>query len=93
MQSNLEILTRIALGLLLLFITLSVALSFLRGSTGILKGTGVSRVCSLLARICWSAFSGMLRLLIRGRRPRIRRGLTRGTPTSPETPARRRRIS
>lgn len=73
-----EILICLGVAVVLLFLTVSVALAFLAGPVGILKKAGAWRAARRLLRFLWRALVGLLRVLVRGRRPRFHRGNTRG---------------
>ena len=78
MENTLETLTRLGVAVVLLFLTLSVALAFLAGPIGVLKKAGAWRAARRLLRFSWGGLVGLLRVLVRGRRPRFHRGNTRG---------------
>ena len=68
-----EVLIRLAFAVVLLWVTLAVALSYLAGPTGFLKKAGAWKIGSWTIRSLWRGLAGLVRLAIRGRRPRFRR--------------------
>lgn len=64
-------------GIVLLLVTLDLALSFLGGQMGILKRTGALKAVRWALRSVWRGLARLMPILLRGRRPRIRRGLSR----------------
>ena len=67
----------LGLGIVLLLITLRIALSFLAGPMSFLRKTGVTRGFRWMLRSLWRGAAGSLRLLVRGRRARVRRPSSR----------------
>ena len=68
-----EDLVRLGVGLVLLLVTLSVALSFLAVPMAILRKSGVLRGVRRLVGLAWRGVAGLFRLLTGFRRRRIRR--------------------
>ena len=66
--------------IVLLLMTLGMAMSFLAGPIGILKKTGALRAGRWAVRSAWRGLAGLFRLLLRRRRPKIRR-LSSRVPT------------
>ena len=66
-------LARLGFGLVLLFVTLSLAFSYLAGPMAIVRKTGVLKVGRWLAKAVWRGFVGLARVATKTRRPRIRR--------------------
>jgi len=60
-------------GLFLLLVTLGIALSFLSGPMSLLRKTGVLRGVRWTLRSLGRGVAGGVRLLVRGRRARVRR--------------------
>ena len=63
--------------IVLLLTTLSLAFSYLSGPMSVLRRSGALRTLRSVGRALWRRFASLLGLLLRGRRPRIRRGHTR----------------
>ena len=59
--------------IVLLLMALDMAMSYLAGPMGILKKTGAIKAGRWAARAAWRAVAGLTRLLLKRRRPRIRR--------------------
>ena len=72
---------RLSVCIVLLLVTLGMAMSFLAGPIGILKKTGALKAGRWAARSAWRGTAGLFRLLLKRRRPRIRRQLSRVPPT------------
>jgi hypothetical protein len=70
---SMEQLTPLLFGLVLLVVTLGMALSFLAGPMSLLRKTGVLRGIRWTLRSLGRAVAGGVRLLVRGRRARVRR--------------------
>lgn len=63
--------------IVLLLVTLGMAMSFLAGPIGILKKTGALKAGRWAVRSTWRGAAGLFRLLLKRRRPRIRRHSSR----------------
>jgi hypothetical protein len=70
---NTEAIIRLGFCLVLLLVTLGMVMSFLAGPIGILKKTGALKAGRWAIRSLWRGTAGLLRLLLKRRRPRIRR--------------------
>ena len=68
-----EALIPLLVGLVLLLITLGMALSFLAGPMSLLRKTGVLQGIRWIVRSLARAVAAGVRLLVRGRRARVRR--------------------
>ncbi len=66
-------LVRLGFGLVLLFVTLSIAMSFLAGPMGVLKRTGALKVARWFARAVWRSLVLAFQLVTKTRRLHIRR--------------------
>lgn len=71
---------RLGFCIVLLLVTLGMAFSFLAGPIGILKKTGALKAGRWAVRSTWRGLAGLFRLLLKRRRPRIRR-LSSRAPT------------
>ena len=76
-----EPIVNLGIASLLQLITLSMALSFLVGPIAVLRRSGALRAGRRVGRLLWTGLASLLRLFLRRRRPRIRRGHTRA-PTA-----------
>jgi hypothetical protein len=76
-----EPIVNLGFAIFLLLVTLSLALSFLSGPLSLLRRTGVHRALRRFGSGLWRALAALLRLLLRRRRPRVRRGHTRAPTT------------
>jgi hypothetical protein len=70
----------LAVAIVLLLVTLGFANSFLFGQIAFLKKTGAPKAGRWVVRSAWRGLTGLFRLLLRRRRPRIRR-LSSRVPT------------
>lgn len=70
---TMEHLIVLVFGLLLLLVTLGLALSFLSGPMALLRKTGVFQGVRWVVRTFWRGLAGGVRILVRGRRARVRR--------------------
>ena len=76
-----EHIVTLGFAIVLLLSTLAMALAFLSGPLSLLQRAGAHRALRRLGGGLWRALGALLRLLVRRRRPRVRRGHTR-TPTT-----------
>jgi hypothetical protein len=74
---NMDTIIRLGFCIVLLLITLGMAMSFLAGPIGILKKTGALKAGRWALRSSWRGVTGVIRLLLKRRRPRIRRHSSR----------------
>ncbi len=75
-----EAIIRLGFAIVLLLVTLSIAISCLGEPIGFLKKTRALNVGRWTVRSAWRGIAGLSRLLLRRRRPRIRR-LSSRAPT------------
>ena len=68
-----DAIVRLVVATVLLLVALGVAVSFLAGPIGLLKKTGALKVGRWAFRSSGRGLAGLFRLLLRRRRPRIRR--------------------
>ena len=66
-------LARLGFGVLLLFVTLSLAFSYLARPMAIARKSGVLKAAKGLAKAGWRGLVGLVRAVTKTRRPRIRR--------------------
>ena len=70
---TMELLISLLIGLVLLLITLGMALSYLAGPMSLLRKTGVLQGVRWALRSVARGVAASIRLLVRGRRARVRR--------------------
>ena len=75
-----EPIINLGFAIVLLLITLSLAFSYLSVPMSFLRRSGALGALRRTGRSLWRVFGSLLGLLVRRRRPRVRRGHTR-TPT------------
>ena len=76
-----EPIIRLGFAIVLLLFTLSLAVSFLAGPLRVLRRAGVHRALRRVVRALLRGLVSLMRLVIRRRRPRVRRGHTRAATT------------
>jgi hypothetical protein len=74
---TMDTIIRLGLGIVLLLVTLGMALSFLASPIGLLRKTGALKAGRWAGRSAWRGLMGVIRLLFKRRRPRIRRHASR----------------
>jgi hypothetical protein len=76
-----ERIVNLGFAIALLLMTLSMALSALSGPLSLLRRAGAHRAFRRLGGGLWRVIASLVRLLLRRRRPRARRGHTRAPTT------------
>ena len=66
-------LMRLGFGIVLLLMALSLALSYLAGPMAIARKSGAVKAGSRMLKASWRSVVGLVRVLTKSRRPRIRR--------------------
>ena len=72
-----EPIINLGFAIVLLLIMLLMALSYLSVPMSLLRRSGALRALRFVGRALWRGLASLLRLLLRRRRPRVRRGHTR----------------
>ena len=74
---TMDTIIRLGVCIALLLVMLGMAMSFLAGPIGIVKKTGALKAGRWAVRSVWRGVAGLFRLLLKRRRPRIRRNPSR----------------